>query len=359
VTAARIEGHELKRTPVPLLPLRIFVASPGDLAREREHVVAVVSELNQTTAHDAGFALQVVRWETHARPDLGRPQQVIFDQIGAIDIFVGLMWQRFGTPTGVAESGTEEEFNAALDAWQRERWPRVMYYFSRVPIEPPSTIAAAEQLVKVARFRERLNGLGLVWSYASEEEFRDVFRRHLQDVLRRELAGRVPPLAPELVALLDVERDACQRDDVAFQTPHLLLAMLREAGTRTVFHDVFPDTFPAFFDRLRRYAAGGNDQPNAPYAPVDWYARKDVQAARMHAVFEGARHITLRHMLLGFLDTSGNTRAAMSAALGDGGLAILRERLARNPSRGTPGVDALMGRTAPTLAMEGADVRRG
>lgn len=344
---------------MPLIPLRIFVASPGDVAREREHVVAVVSELNQTTAQDAGFVLQVVRWETHARPDLGRPQQVIFDQIGTIDVFVGLMWQRFGTPTGVAESGTEEEFNAALDAWQRERWPRVMFYFSRAPIEPPPTIAAAEQLVKVARFRERLSALGLVWLYGSEEEFRDVFRRHLQDVLRRELAGRVPPLAPELVALLDVEREACQRDDVAVQTPHLLLAMLREAGTRKVLHDVFPDTFPAFFDRLRRYVAGTNDQSTAPYTPVDWYARKDVQAARMLAVLEGARHVTLRHLLLGFLDTPGNTRAAMSAALGDGGLATLRERLARDPGGGTPGVDALMGRPAPALAMEGTDVRRG
>src|SRR5215207_6022546 len=90
--------------------LRLFVASPGDVSSERDHVGTVAAELNRGTAADAGFVLEVVRWETHARPDIGRPQQLILDQIGQVDIFVGIMWRRFGTPTGVASSGTEEEF---------------------------------------------------------------------------------------------------------------------------------------------------------------------------------------------------------------------------------------------------------
>src|SRR5438034_900746 len=94
--------------------LRVMVASPGDVARERAHVAALAEELNRGVAADAGYVLEAVRWETHARPDVGRPQQVILDQIGSVDIFIGIMWQRFGTPTGVAASGTEEEFDGAL-----------------------------------------------------------------------------------------------------------------------------------------------------------------------------------------------------------------------------------------------------
>ena len=54
----------------------------------------------------------------------GEPEVLINDQIGKYDIFLGVMWRRFGTPTGVAESGTEEEFRRALELWAQEllRW---------------------------------------------------------------------------------------------------------------------------------------------------------------------------------------------------------------------------------------------
>src|SRR5450759_4663688 len=90
--------------------IRIFVASPGDVGKEREGLKDVVQELNTTIAPYKGLALELVKWETHATPNMGRAQGVINSQLGEYDIFVGLMWKRFGTPTGKAEYGTEEEF---------------------------------------------------------------------------------------------------------------------------------------------------------------------------------------------------------------------------------------------------------
>lgn len=52
---------------VPLQRLRILVASPGDVAIERDHVSAVAEELNRGIAAQNGFVLEVVRWETHSR----------------------------------------------------------------------------------------------------------------------------------------------------------------------------------------------------------------------------------------------------------------------------------------------------
>lgn len=89
-------------------------------------------------AAQAGFVLDMVRWETHVSPGMGRPQQVVFDQLGPIDIFVGVMWKHFGTSTGVAGSGTEEEFNQALASFQQTGRPRMLCYFSRASIEPPA-----------------------------------------------------------------------------------------------------------------------------------------------------------------------------------------------------------------------------
>jgi hypothetical protein len=132
--------------------LRILMASPGDVAKERNHASALAEELNRGMAAQAGFVLDMVRWETHVSPGMGRPQQVVFDQLGPIDIFVGVMWKHFGTPSGVAGSGTEEEFNQALASFQQTGRPRMLCYFSRAPIEPPATVEAAEQLLKVVQF---------------------------------------------------------------------------------------------------------------------------------------------------------------------------------------------------------------
>jgi tetratricopeptide (TPR) repeat protein len=185
--------------------LRVFVASPGDVAAEREHVKAVADELNRGIAAQAGFVLEVVRWETHARPDMGRAEQLILDQIGQYDLFVGIMWRRFGTPTGVAGSGTEEEFDQALRAWRQSGQPRLLCYFSRAPSEPPETVDEATQLLKVTQFRSQVEDQGLAWRYRSDAEFKDLLREHLQQILLREFAGRRPPLDRNLPALPDAD----------------------------------------------------------------------------------------------------------------------------------------------------------
>ena len=80
--------------------VRVFVASPGDVDAERNTLPTVVQELNTTIAPHKNCFLELVRWETHCTPEMGRPQGVINAQIGRYDIFLGIMWKRFGSPTG-------------------------------------------------------------------------------------------------------------------------------------------------------------------------------------------------------------------------------------------------------------------
>lgn len=52
---------------------------------------------------------------------MGRPQELITRQTlekyrESLALVVGIMGQRFGSPTGMAESGTEEEFNWAMES---------------------------------------------------------------------------------------------------------------------------------------------------------------------------------------------------------------------------------------------------
>ncbi|CAG0994335.1 hypothetical protein ANRL3_03007 [Anaerolineae bacterium] len=58
--------------------LRIFVASPGDVANERARLASVVEQLNHGLADHLGVVLELKEWSQVA-PDMGRGQQVIFD----------------------------------------------------------------------------------------------------------------------------------------------------------------------------------------------------------------------------------------------------------------------------------------
>jgi hypothetical protein len=321
--------------------LRVFVASPGDVAAERDHVNVVAEELNRGVAADAGFVLDVVRWETHARPDMGRPQQLILDQIGHADLFVGIMWRRFGTPTGVAGSGTEEEFQHALRDWRRSGRPRMLCYFSRAAAEPPATVDEATQLLKVTQFREQVESQGLAWRYATDLEFKDLLRAHLERILVEEFAGRRPPLDRNLQALLDVEKERCRDRDVAFTTPNLLLSLLsaRAGAARRIAESAAPGRIETLVATLRRYEPLDEVGVVLPFEDFDWYSREDVQAARRHAREEGRSAIDARHLLLGFLTTPSDTRTALGQALGEAAFARLVTAAESGDRRsGTPGI---------------------
>jgi len=170
----------------------VFVASPGDVSEERDALAKLVRDLNLTihaVAPEKGIALELVRWETHAFPAPGRPQSVINEEIGKYDIFVGIMWTRFGTPSGVAESGTEEEYNLAYESWRRHGKPHIMFYFCQAPSPPPASDAAARQLLRVVRFRERLSEKALVWVYQNHSDFVDTVLPHLLRVLAKAMAA--------------------------------------------------------------------------------------------------------------------------------------------------------------------------
>lgn len=121
--------------PETLKKLRIFAASPSDVVSERAKLETVVESL-KPMADYLGLTLEVVDWRAIV-PDAGRPQQVIFDQLKPTswDIFIGILWHRFGAPPGATDktgkeylSGTEEEFKTAYELWKQHGKPRMILY---------------------------------------------------------------------------------------------------------------------------------------------------------------------------------------------------------------------------------------
>jgi hypothetical protein len=180
--------------------LKVFLASPSDVVAEREALARLVRDINEVLAFlapERQLALELVRYETHAYPDIGSPQDVINRQIPVdYDIFVGAMWKRAGTPTHTHASGTIEEFWRAYEKRKSGHLPRIMFYFCDQPIDMPDA-ADLEQLAQVIKFRDELSKLGLTWSYPSHETFSDHVRggllRAIRDLLNEEVRLSEPP----------------------------------------------------------------------------------------------------------------------------------------------------------------------
>ncbi len=163
--------------------VKIFLSSPGDVGAERKKAKAVIAQLHRIFSDALNISLEALDWKTHITPNMGRPQEIINQQINDYDIFVGIMWKKFGSPTGVAESGTEEEFNFAYNNWKKYKRPHILFYFSQVPYAP-KTKEEIEQWGKVLKFKEKLQKKGLPREYSTVEEFGDLLREHLSKILQ-------------------------------------------------------------------------------------------------------------------------------------------------------------------------------
>lgn len=177
--------------------LTVFVASPGDVREEREVVEAVVRELNITFRNHLGVRVELIRWETDAVPGMGSdPQAVINDAIGEdYDVFLGILWTRFGTSTPRARSGTEEEFERAYGRWRAdEASVRIMLYFKETAIDPNAV--DLQQLSAVRDFRSRVGQQGLYSTFKDKDEFATMLRIHLFKVVQKWTSNLPVPSTP-------------------------------------------------------------------------------------------------------------------------------------------------------------------
>ncbi len=168
--------------------LRIFAASPSDVSDERKLLRDVINELNTTRLLEKSTLLELIDWE-HVYPDIGEDAQaVINSQIPQdYDIFIGIMWNRIGTRTGRAESGTIEEFERAKA--RHDKNPEnvhVMMYFKTVPPQDMEDFDPM-QFQKVRDFRSRLEQKerALYRKFSDAEDFTRLARMNLSVLLSK------------------------------------------------------------------------------------------------------------------------------------------------------------------------------
>jgi len=159
--------------------IRIFLASPGDTAPERDVARTAVARWNVTHAADEKVVLLPVGWETDAVPEWGdHPQSILNRQlVDSCDVLLGIFWTRLGTPTPDGKSGTVEEIERFADTGK----PVLLYFCRKL-----ADLAAidTDQLDALREFEAACRDRVLYDTYGDEAEFEAKLARALTRVVR-------------------------------------------------------------------------------------------------------------------------------------------------------------------------------
>jgi len=158
----------------------VLISCPTDIKDEISIVNEVVNQWGEINNKSLNCTVTVSHWSVDSYPESGeRAQQLVNRQIVTdADIIVGIFWSHFGTSTGLARSGTEEELRLGLKLEKD-----IMLYFSEIPI--PNHLINKDELIKINLFKEEYKSIGVYWTFNSLENFKSVFTRHFGLVMEQ------------------------------------------------------------------------------------------------------------------------------------------------------------------------------
>jgi hypothetical protein len=159
---------------------KIFIASPSDVQEEREVCDKVFDGINKNIGHIYGFRVESKKWEKDARPSFGHDGQDVINKqlLDDFQLFIGIMWHKFGTPTPRGGSGTEEEFDLAFEKLKNGKTLDLLMYFNQENGDPFSL--DMEQVNKIKEYKKKIAGLGGLYTHYNGA---DQFETHLYDHL--------------------------------------------------------------------------------------------------------------------------------------------------------------------------------
>lgn len=165
----------------PTLALHLLISAPGDVpVQDMATIRKTISQWNLNLGRVVGLTVLPVSWTEHAVAEFGdRPQAILNDQIvEEADFAVALFYDRLGTPTGEADSGTAEEIKVLVEAGKS------VAVLVNASARPPLGGSALEERKRLTEYLTDLRKTALVFEYANEGDLIS----HLNNFLSRATA---------------------------------------------------------------------------------------------------------------------------------------------------------------------------
>jgi hypothetical protein len=163
--------------PYSSMTYRLLVSTPGDVSEsDVDVVIQAINRWNAIYGRQFGAVVLPTHWRQHSAAEHGdRPQGSLNEQlVDESDAVLAIFWSRLGTPTGEAESGTQEEIERA-----HENGAYVAILRCEREVDPTSL--DGEQVARLQAFLDELQPQSLMLPYRDDADL----ARHVDAVLTR------------------------------------------------------------------------------------------------------------------------------------------------------------------------------
>jgi tetratricopeptide (TPR) repeat protein len=165
--------------PKTITQFRIFIASPSGLDEERQRFRQRLVKFTEQHAQHKDTHFHPVGWEDTVG-GVGRPQELINQDLKECDYAVFVLHDRWGSPTGEGfSSGVEEEWRLAEELYEANKIRNIALFFKQV--DPRQLDDPGKQLTAVLAFQQRIvaGKQYLFTQYATLDQFDDILEGYL------------------------------------------------------------------------------------------------------------------------------------------------------------------------------------
>ena len=193
--------------------LDIFISSPGDVIEERALANRAIERLQSEYA--GRIVLQPVLWEHEPLLATANFQEQIV-QPSDTEVFIAILWSRLGTPLPKGyeradgsryNSGTEYEFEEAIEGFRKNGKPEMLVYRKTAP--PSVRLDDEEELLARLEQKKKLDVFVDKWfhdkaegtlvaafhAFESPSDFENLLETHLRKLVERQLPKSVASVA--------------------------------------------------------------------------------------------------------------------------------------------------------------------
>lgn len=240
----------------------VFIASPGDVSKERQIFRNVIEDLNSGFAEGADVRLEGLGWEDSLATTGRRCQSVINENIDNCNVFIMLLHMRWGQEVekdNPFSSYTEEEFHRALSRLNSDNPPEIYVFFKEV--EKDFLTNPDSQLHKVLKFKEQLISTNnVLFRSVNEQNFYNEITNHLKSYIKgRRFTNKSDEIIFPVEAIEKVER--LKQEKYSFENTYAIdsfeFAQLGKKGVKSRFIKIMQEfkspeslliTFEYFFN---------------------------------------------------------------------------------------------------------------
>ena len=113
--------------------IKVVISCPSDVEKEKEIILRICDNLSTHIYNKKNIHIKAIHWrkDVMRRIDDKGSQKIIdeFFQQEDYDIYIGILWSRFGDPQKNGLTPTEGEFEDALKKYKETGRPLIKFFF--------------------------------------------------------------------------------------------------------------------------------------------------------------------------------------------------------------------------------------